>query len=60
MINKHITLFLLIGIVYGQFYKVDDYVKDLGGTFCANGKLEWSYSPGESNEVIFISSFATW
>ncbi len=60
MINKRITLLLLIGMVYGQFYKVDDYVKHLGGTFCENENLEWSYSPQKSNEVIFISSFATW
>ena len=60
MMNKRITLLLLIGMVYGQFYKVDDCVKDLGGTFCENGNLEWSYSARKSNKVIFISSFATW
>ena len=58
--NKRIILLLSIGMAFGQFYKVDDYVKDLGGTFCENGNLEWSYSPQESNEVIFIFSFATW
>ena len=58
--NKRINLLLSIGMAFGQFYKVDDYVKDLGGTFCENGNLEWSYSPQESNEVIFIFSFATW
>lgn len=60
MMNKRIILLLSIGMAFGQFYKVDDYVKDLGGTFCENGNLEWSYSPQESNEVIFIFSFATW
>ncbi len=60
MMNKRITLLLLIGVVFGQFYKVDDYVKDLSGTFCKNGNLKWSYSSRKSSKVVFISSFATW
>ena len=56
----HIYALVFITIIFSQVYQNGDYVKNLSGNICENGSLEWSSTKKELNNVLFISSFATW
>tara|TARA_B100001758_G_C18240501_1_gene520260 strand:- start:495 stop:680 length:186 start_codon:yes stop_codon:yes gene_type:complete len=59
-INLLLCVLFFINFTYSQVYQNGDYVNNLFGSICENGGLEWSFSREDLNNVIFVSSFATW
>ena len=58
--RQYIYPLVLVTIISSQVYQNGDYVKNLSGNICKNGSQEWSSTKKELNNVLFISSFATW
>ena len=58
--RMHIYALFFITIIFSQVYQNGDYVKNLYGNICENDSLEWTSTKKELNNVLFISSFATW
>jgi hypothetical protein len=60
LINLLLYVLLFINFTFSQVYQNGEYVNNLFGNICGNGGSEWSLSTKELNNVIFISSFASW
>ena len=56
----NIYALVFITIIFSQVYQNGDYVKNLSGNICGNDSVEWSSTKMGLNNVLFISSFATW
>ena len=58
--RQYIYPLVLVTIISSQVYQNGDYVKNLSGNICENDSVEWSSTKMGLNNVLFISSFATW
>ena len=58
--RMYIYALAFINIIFSQVYQNGDYVKNLSGNICENDSVEWSSTKMGLNNVLFISSFATW
>ena len=58
--RMYIYALAFINIIFSQVYQNGDYVKNLSGNICGNDSVEWSSTKMGLNNVLFISSFATW
>ena len=58
--RMYIYALAFINIIFSQVYQNGNYVKNLSGNICGNDSVEWSSTKMGLNNVLFISSFATW